>query len=54
MPGYDGCISTSVSDGQEERFTDRYRREVIPGAGHWPHREVPDLVTPMILEWLRA
>ncbi len=34
----DGCISPSVSDGQAERFTGEYRREVIPGAGHWPHR----------------
>ena len=50
----DGCISPSVSAGQQERFTGGYRREVIPGAGHWPHRERAEVVTPLIVEWLRA
>lgn len=48
----DGCIAPSVGAGQEERFTGGYRREVVPGAGHWPHREAADVVTPLILEWL--
>ena len=50
----DGCIAASVSADQAERFTGGYRREVVAGAGHWPHRESPEVVTPLILEWLRA
>lgn len=50
----DGCIPPTVSAGQEEHFTGGYRREVISGAGHWPHREAPDVVTPLIVDWLRA
>ena len=50
----DGCIAPSVGADQAERFTGEYRREVILGAGHWPHREVPDAVTALILDWLRA
>lgn len=50
----DGCIASSVSEGHEERFPAGLRREVIDGAGHWPHRERPDVVTPLIVEWLRG
>jgi pimeloyl-ACP methyl ester carboxylesterase len=48
----DGCIAPSVSEGREERFSAGRRREVIAGAGHWPHRERADVVTPLIVEWL--
>lgn len=48
----DGCIAASVSEGHEERFPAGRRREVIPGAGHWPHRERADVVTPLIVDWL--
>ncbi len=54
MGADDGCIAASVSDDQAQRFSGGYRREVVPGAGHWPHREAPDVVTPMIVEWLRS
>jgi pimeloyl-ACP methyl ester carboxylesterase len=50
----DGCIAADVSAGQDERFTAGYRREVIAGAGHWPHREARERVTALILEWLRS
>ena len=50
----DGCIAPSVSEGQDDRFAAGYRREVIPGAGHWPHRECADLVTRLIVDWLEG
>jgi len=50
----DGCIAPAVSAGQEVHFSGAYRREVIPGAGHWPHREASDVVTPLILDWMRG
>jgi pimeloyl-ACP methyl ester carboxylesterase len=48
----DGCIAPSASEGQEAHFTGEYRREVVPGAGHWPHREAAGVVEPMIVDWL--
>ena len=27
---------------------------VVPGAGHGPHAELPEFVTPRILDWLAA
>jgi pimeloyl-ACP methyl ester carboxylesterase len=50
----DGCIAPEVSESQAEHFTGEYRREVVPGAGHWVHREARDVVEPMIVEWLSA
>jgi pimeloyl-ACP methyl ester carboxylesterase len=50
----DGCIPPSVSADQAERFTGEYRREVIAGAGHWPHREAPHAVTALVLDWFRS
>jgi len=26
----------------------------VPGVGHWPHEEAPDIVVPAIAEFLRA
>jgi pimeloyl-ACP methyl ester carboxylesterase len=26
----------------------------VPGVGHWPHEEAPDVVLPAIAEFLRA
>ena len=28
--------------------------QVLPGVGHGPHREVPEIVTPRIMEWLET
>ncbi len=50
----DGCVAPSVSQGQEERFPRGLCREVIPGAGHWPHREQAEVVTPLIVDWLQG
>jgi pimeloyl-ACP methyl ester carboxylesterase len=50
----DGCIAPEVSESQDEHFTGEYRREVIPGAGHWVHREAREVVEPMIVNWLAA
>jgi pimeloyl-ACP methyl ester carboxylesterase len=27
---------------------------VLPGVGHGPHREMPEFVTPRIIEWLET
>jgi pimeloyl-ACP methyl ester carboxylesterase len=49
--GADGCDPPDASEGLEGHF-DTYRREVIPGAGHFPHREAPEAVLDAVLPHL--
>lgn len=50
--GADPCNDPSTSEGKEGFFTSGYRREVLPGIGHFPHWEAPDETTSLILEHL--
>jgi pimeloyl-ACP methyl ester carboxylesterase len=48
----DGCIGASVSDGMEPLFTGGFRREIVPGAGHFVHAEQPELFNRLVMEFL--
>lgn len=48
----DGCIGPEVAEGQERFFEGVLTRRVVPGVGHFLHLERPDLLDPMILDWL--
>jgi pimeloyl-ACP methyl ester carboxylesterase len=50
--GSDFCDAPSESEGLERHFTGGYRRLVLEGVGHFPHREAPDLVGEAILRHL--
>jgi pimeloyl-ACP methyl ester carboxylesterase len=45
---------TTLADGEASMFTAAYRREVIPAAGHFIHREQPDQVTRLADEWFQS
>jgi len=47
----DSCDPPSTSEGLEEYCAD-YRRIVVDGVGHFPHREAPDLVAKVVLDHL--
>jgi pimeloyl-ACP methyl ester carboxylesterase len=47
----DSCDPPSTSEGLEEYFAD-YRRIVVDGVGHFPHREAPNLVAKVVLDQL--
>ena len=49
----DFCAAASESDGLEMHFTSGYRRILLDGVGHFPHREAPDAVAAAILQHLR-
>jgi pimeloyl-ACP methyl ester carboxylesterase len=51
--GADACDPPSSSEGLEGYFDD-YRRVVIDGAGHFPHREAADTVLREVLAHLAA
>jgi len=48
----DACDPPTSSEGLEEAFSD-YRRVVLDGVGHFPHREAPAQVARLALEHLR-
>jgi len=52
--GSDFCDPPSESAGLEHCFTHFYERIVIPGVGHFPHREAPVLVADAILQRLQS
>lgn len=52
--GMDYCDEPSSSEGLDAYFTDGYRRIVLPGAGHFPHREAPGAVADAVISHLSA
>jgi pimeloyl-ACP methyl ester carboxylesterase len=51
--GADSCDLAEGSEGQEKLFTAGYRRLLLDGVGHFPHREAPGLVADAILSLIR-
>jgi len=50
----DRCDPPAASANQEHFFTGGYRRVLLDGVGHFPHREAPDEVAPTIDRHLQA
>jgi pimeloyl-ACP methyl ester carboxylesterase len=51
--GADYCDEPASSDGLDRHFR-RYRRVVLDGVGHFPHREAPAAVADLVQEHLDA
>jgi pimeloyl-ACP methyl ester carboxylesterase len=45
-------LRAELMTGQSQYFTGDYRFELVPGAGHFLHREKPADVNRLILDWL--
>jgi pimeloyl-ACP methyl ester carboxylesterase len=52
--GDDRCDEPSGSENQERFFTGGYRRVLLDGVGHFPHREAPDQVAQAIDQHLQS
>jgi pimeloyl-ACP methyl ester carboxylesterase len=50
----DRCDPPSESEGQERYFVGGYRRVLLEGVGHFPHREAPGIVADAIVNHLRG
>ncbi len=50
----DSCDAASESEGLEPYFSGLYKRVVLDGIGHFPHREAPDLVATILLPHFNA
>ena len=51
---FDTCILPSTAQGSGQYVTGAYEYRVLDGVGHFPHNEVPDLVTGELLRWAKA
>jgi pimeloyl-ACP methyl ester carboxylesterase len=49
---YDSLVPLGAARQAQERLPNA-RLEVIPGCGHWPQRERPDLVNPLLMDFFR-
>ncbi len=52
----DGCIDTRMFDHTflPENFTKGFEIERVSGVGHFLHREAPDRINPLIINWLNT
>jgi pimeloyl-ACP methyl ester carboxylesterase len=48
----DYCVDPKQFENSKAFFTGEYRRLVLDGVGHFPHREAPSLVAEAIVEFL--
>lgn len=48
----DGCLDPAYARAADAMFTGEYRIEVLPGCGHFLHRERVDEVNRLVLDWL--
>jgi len=48
----DRCVAAVTSEGKERHFTGPYERRVLPGIGHFPTREAPDVVAGLVAGFL--
>jgi len=51
----DGCIDTRLFDHTfvPENFPEGFEIKRVPGAGHFLHREAPEIINPLIINWLK-
>jgi pimeloyl-ACP methyl ester carboxylesterase len=52
--GDDGCIAPEIGEGEARFFDGPYRREVLPGVGHFMVNEAPEAVAERVLAWFAA
>lgn len=50
----DGAVGPEVFGRSKEAFTGPFEFRLLPGVGHFPHREAAGVVTPMMVDFLQA
>ncbi len=49
----DSCVLPSTAQGSGQYVTGDYEYRVLDGVGHFPHNEVPDLVSGELVRWAK-
>lgn len=50
----DGCIGAELVPGMEQHFTRGLRIEYVDNAGHFVHKERPDVVNRLVMDFLKS
>jgi pimeloyl-ACP methyl ester carboxylesterase len=50
---FDACVLPSTAQGSGQFVTGNYEWRVLDGVGHFPHNEVPDLVSGELIRWAK-
>jgi pimeloyl-ACP methyl ester carboxylesterase len=49
----DSCVLPSTAQGSGQYVTGDYEYRVLDGVGHFPHNEVPDLISGELVRWAK-
>jgi pimeloyl-ACP methyl ester carboxylesterase len=50
----DGCVLPATAQGSGQFVTGSYEWRVLPGVGHFPHNEAPELVSGELIRWAKS
>ena len=50
---FDGCVLPATAQGSGRYVTGDYEWRVLDGVGHFPHNEVPELISSELLRWAK-
>ncbi|MDP9092187.1 MAG: alpha/beta hydrolase [Actinomycetota bacterium] len=50
---FDRCVLPSTAQGSGQYVTGEYEWRVLDGVGHFPHNEVPELVSGELIRWAK-
>jgi pimeloyl-ACP methyl ester carboxylesterase len=52
--GFDTCVLPSTAQGSGQFVTGSYEWRILDGVGHFPHNEVPDLISGELIRWAKS
>ncbi|HEV7193768.1 MAG TPA: alpha/beta hydrolase [Jatrophihabitantaceae bacterium] len=50
---FDSCVLASTAQGSGQYVTGDYEWRVLDGVGHFPHNEVPELISGELIRWAK-
>jgi len=50
---FDSCVLPSTARGSGQYVTGDYEYRVLDGVGHFPHNEVPELISGELIRWAK-
>jgi pimeloyl-ACP methyl ester carboxylesterase len=51
---FDTCVLPSTAQGSSQYVTGSYEWRLLDGVGHFPHNEVPEIVSGELIRWAKA
>jgi pimeloyl-ACP methyl ester carboxylesterase len=51
--GYDTCVLPATAQGSGQFVTGSYEWRILDGVGHFPHNEVPDVISGELIRWAK-